>query len=353
MMEFADSSEPVLLFAFWTGVAASALVIAIAVAILLLRYRLRAFTRRRAHFLAQWRPFLAVAIDAVPAHLPELPDEDTESFLILWNHLHQSLRGGVTENLNTIAVRLGIPERALEALTHGGTRERLLAIVTLGHLRERRAIMRLADLTDSPNMTLALYAAKALTRIDPAEAAKLLMPRIVEYRDWPPSLVSGVLAEAGPEAMSLALARCLREASAAELPRLSHLLRNIEPVVRSRVVRELHARGGLDTETIAQCLQALALPTDAELATEYGAHPSWQVRVHAATSLGRIGGREHLDVLRRLLTDPQWWVRYRAAQAIVQLSGLTGVSLDGFRDSLADRYARNMLDHVVAEGQHA
>lgn len=352
MMEFADNSEPVLVFAFWIGVAATCLVIVFAATIVFLRVRLSAFARRNALFLEQWRSLLVSAIDVVPTDLPALALQDTESFLILWNHLHESLRGAVTENLNEVAVRLGIPERALEALTQGSTRERLLAIVTLGHLRERRAIGRLAALTDSPNMTVALYAAKALIRIDTDEAAALLMPRIAEHDDWPPSLVSGVLAEAGAGAMSESLAQCLRAAPSSQLPRLSNLLRNIEPVARGRLVRELHARGDLDTETISQCLQALVLPLDAELAAEYSAHRSWHVRVQAATTLGRIGGHEHLNVLRHLLTDPEWWVRYRAAQAIVQLSGLGGVSLDHVRVSLGDRYALNMLDHVVAEGRH-
>jgi hypothetical protein len=349
---FATSSEPILAFAFWIGVGASGLVVVITLVIIVLRAKMSAFTRRRERFIAQWRPLLVNALYAVPDDLPVFSPADTESFLILWNHLHETVRGDVTENLAAVAMRLDIPRMALLALAHGNTREKLLAIVTLGHLHERNAIAPLGEIAASPNTTLALFAAKALVCIDPVSAANLLLPLITTRTDWPPTLLSGVLAEAGKEAMSVPLARCIREAPSSQLPRLSHLLRNIEPVARGQVVHELHVRGDLDTETISQCLQALTLPVDAGLAVQHSTHPSWYVRVQAAATLGRIGAREHLKVLERLLTDPEWWVRYRAAQAVVQISALTRISLSALRGSLTDRYARDMLDHVVAEGTH-
>lgn len=352
MSAFAASSEPILAFAFWTGAGASGLVVIITLVIIVLRAKMSAFTRRRERFIAQWRPLLVNALYGVPDDLPAFSPADTESFLILWNHLHETVRGDVTENLAAVAGRLDIPRRALTALAHGNTREKLLAIVTLGHLRERSAIAPLAEIAASPNTALALFAAKALVSIDPLAAASLLVPLITTRTDWPPTLLSGVIAEAGKEAMSVPLARCIREAPSSQLPRLSHLLRNIEPVARGRLVRELHARDDLDTETISQCLQALTLPTDAGLAVRHSTHPSWYVRVQAAATLGRIGTREHLDVLERLLGDPEWWVRYRAAQAVVQISTLAGIKLATLRGGLTDRYARDMLDHVLAEATH-
>jgi len=80
-------------------------------------------------------------------------------------------------------------------------------------------------------------------------------------------------------------------------------------------------------------------------------HEDWQGRVQAARALGRVGERSDAARLTRLLGDPQWWVRYRAAQALRELPLLAQADLDAVRASLTDRFALDMLDQVLAEEQ--
>ncbi|MSP98015.1 MAG: hypothetical protein EXR29_12495 [Betaproteobacteria bacterium] len=47
--------------------------------------------------------------------------------------------------------------------------------------------------------------------------------------------------------------------------------------------------------------------------------------------------------------DRVWWVRYRAAQALLKLRGMTAEGIEGVRARLADPYALDMLQHVLAE----
>jgi hypothetical protein len=58
-------------------------------------------------------------------------------------------------------------------------------------------------------------------------------------------------------------------------------------------------------------------------------------------------------VLTRLLCDPVWWVRYRAAHALIQVNGMTAAGIDAVRARLTDNYALDMLDHVQAEAKAA
>jgi HEAT repeat protein len=73
------------------------------------------------------------------------------------------------------------------------------------------------------------------------------------------------------------------------------------------------------------------------------------VRGQTAKVLGRIG--EHSDVNRLipLLADAEWWVRYRAAQALVGVPFLSMAEIELLRHNLADRFARDMLAQALAE----
>jgi HEAT repeat protein len=71
--------------------------------------------------------------------------------------------------------------------------------------------------------------------------------------------------------------------------------------------------------------------------------------MQAATLLGRMGHAEDAGRLEKLLGDAEWWVRFRAAQALVRLPGVGARNLEQIRMRLIDRYARDILGQVVAE----
>jgi HEAT repeat protein len=79
------------------------------------------------------------------------------------------------------------------------------------------------------------------------------------------------------------------------------------------------------------------------------AHPQWIVRVQAAAALGRLGGEEDAQRLQTMLGDPEWWVRYRAGLALVQLPFVSRQSLTALCAQLGDRFAADMLRQVLAE----
>ena len=71
--------------------------------------------------------------------------------------------------------------------------------------------------------------------------------------------------------------------------------------------------------------------------------------MQAAKVLGRVGEREHLALLQSLLDDPEWWVRYRAAQAIASLPFVGPNQLRAMRRKQNDPYARDILNQAMAE----
>jgi HEAT repeat protein len=50
-----------------------------------------------------------------------------------------------------------------------------------------------------------------------------------------------------------------------------------------------------------------------------------------------------------LLSDKEWWVRYRAAQALSRLPSMRSPRLKSIQAKQPDPFARDMLAQVIAE----
>src|SRR5206468_8158260 len=212
-------ADPILIVAFWTGIAALVLTLALALQILRLRLALRARARREARVLARWRPLLnAAIIGEVPALLPPLARADRLHFIKLWVHLQASLRGDAGAALNDIARRLDLHDEARAMLGRRARTERLLAALLLGHLGDRAAWPQLLRMTALDDVTLSLTALWALVRIDPQGAAEVLTPMFVERDDWALSHVAAILKQASAPVAAV-LAGMLPRLPAARLPR--------------------------------------------------------------------------------------------------------------------------------------
>jgi HEAT repeat protein len=69
--------------------------------------------------------------------------------------------------------------------------------------------------------------------------------------------------------------------------------------------------------------------------------------------LAYVGDAQCAEELVRLTTDREWWVRFRSAQALFQLPGLSAAFIVERVAQTGDRYAIQMVHAVqVAQGQH-
>jgi HEAT repeat protein len=75
--------------------------------------------------------------------------------------------------------------------------------------------------------------------------------------------------------------------------------------------------------------------------------------VRAIEVLGRVGTDDDRLQLAPLLSDPEWWVRYRAAQALCALSTANLDRLTRMSTSHRDPFARDILAHALAERRYA
>jgi hypothetical protein len=319
--------------------------------VLALRARSTRLRAEQAEVVKRWRPLLllaAVGDDEAKVVLPPLSRREQAPFLLLWNQMQDGLRGRAHAGLNTLASRLGLHDIARRYAAHGSGGERLLGLNTLGHLARSDDWERLAALLDEPRSFISLAAARALLQIDALAAAPLVLDQFLARSDWPVPRLGTLLREAGADAIGFALAQRLLETDPAQQVRLLPLARVTEAPGRGSVIEAVLAIA-TDRSVLAAALQQVHGPASHARVRELAGHADPQVRSYAALALGRIGSAADLPTLVELLSDRDWWVRYRAAQALQHLPGAGSGVLDTLRSQVDDAYARDMIDQVIAE----
>jgi hypothetical protein len=352
-LAFATASDPIVGLALWAGIGSLVASVAMLAAVLMLRLRALAGAARERRIAKRWQSVLVRCVEsAAPKNRP-LPRSEAHIFLHIWNRMHESLMGEAKQRLNELARALGADQIALRYMRGRNARRRLIAIVTLGNLHDERALEQLVLLLADPSPVVSLRAAQALLRIQGGEALPTLLAALAGRPDWPLARVISLLRELGaPAAVGRALAATMLDALASGNPELLvRLLGLVEAAdaerLRAAVLQVL--RRSRDAQTVAAALAALRHPGDAQVARAFAPHPEWLVRMESARALGRLGTQADLHNLVKLMSDANWWVRYRAAQAIVDLPWLERHQIEHLQRALPDRFAADALRQAIAE----
>jgi HEAT repeats len=343
----------VLTIAYWVSVAVVALVVFLMSYILFLRAVLLLKERRYRALAAMWRPILLNSEENDLGRLPGVKSADRHSFLILWNMLREEKDGDmkVRDWMNRVAVAAGIDRLARQLLEKRGVRKKLLAVVTLGQLRDKSRWDVLCQMAISEHALLSLAAMQAIARIDPAAATPIMVRMVVSRAGWPAAKVASILKDIGPDLVSEPLTAAITAAPDEEKQRLIPFLETCHDAAALSAVRRILEEPH-DDKVIGPCLYVIGKfrdKKDLKLVRQYLAHPRWHVRAHAAACLGKIGTKEDEEKLVALLTDAEWWVRYRAAQAIVNMPFSSVERIHALMGALSDRYAKDILAQAIAE----
>jgi HEAT repeat protein len=106
-------------------------------------------------------------------------------------------------------------------------------------------------------------------------------------------------------------------------------------------------------ETITACLRVFNDASSLDTVRRFLGHARWEVRVQAINALARMGTAEDEPRLIVLLSDAEWWVRYRAAQALCALPSASLKRLEALGAHHTDRFARDIMTHVLSERRAA
>lgn len=277
-------------------------------------------------------------------------------FLKSWLHMQLSLKGAASTRLTEMGRELGLHDLALSQLRSSHYAKRMVALLTLGFLRLPSSVPLLQQRLTQGHSHTAIYAGRALLEIDPrvhaAEVVQGLLGKgeldlalaAVMFKPFRPSLQEAMLSQwprldpsdmvrTTPEQLG-PMVRWLRLARALQLQLPSPLL-----------VPLLHPQE--DIESLIAAIRLFQGEQGIEPLLRLAHHPDWRVRAQVARALAYVGQPATLPLLVELTTDREWWVRFRSAQALFRLPGVTAKLILEKVQATQDRYAIQMVESVA------
>jgi len=341
-------SDPVLFYLASSVVVINALVILLLIQVISIR--IYGVYRHRTEAIGRdiWRPVLAEVMLAYPDNIPRLQRKHRHVFLHEWNKFYFMLRGETTGRLQRLSRQLGLDVVAKRYIRNKSMRNKLLGIVTLGHMQDISSWNQLIDFVHSEHSILSLTAAQALVDIDSKNAMTFLMPHIIKRRDWPLARVAMMINTSDSKQLTATMRKAIEQASEEDIPYILKFLSSthFDPEI-SKLCNQLG--NSSDNRIIATCIKIAKDEHGLKLARKHANNPEWYIRLHVAAVLGRMGLQEDVDILIKLMSDTEWWVRYRSAQSLAQMPFIDAGRLQEIHDSLDDRYARDILQQVISE----
>lgn len=305
----------------------------------------------RQAFRNAWQPLIHEYMAGDAPMLPQLPAERRFDFLLLWLQTAGYVRDEDALRLNELARLLGLPGYVMRLLNGRARGRRLVAMRAAGAMRLQEAVPALRREAASGRMRSELAAVSALLNITPAEAMLALQTLLGHVR-WAPIAVANVVRAAGPDALRV-LAQALRVTPLGQARNLVRVIETLEDVSALPALRERFGAMPDNEEkaAIARALGKLGDDSDRERLLPALSSGLALLRMQAAAALGRLGLLEDVWVLLPLLSDRDWWVRYRAAQSLVELIRGEPNTLAVLRAKIGDRYGLEVLDRAMAEHQ--
>ena len=235
---------------------------------------------------------------------------------------------------------LGYYEECLAKLDSKRSHERGMAAYLLGELDCKQALDKLIPLLCDRSRDVKFAALRSVCQIGSAEAFEVVVKLLHVDKTVPPERVAEVFNKIDRSIETEAI-RILDLDDEDVRVFAAQFLARAKSECAQRAL-EKAALYGLGVDTRARALSSLGLVGGRKsipvLKNCFG-DSAWEVRAQAAKAAGLLGAKSLSSQLSRCLSDKQWWVRHNGAQALGKL-GLPGRrALEKSLDS-HDRFAR-------------
>lgn len=302
---------------------------------------------RLAAFEIEWLPRLMACALGDRVVIVPLKRWQRWPFMKMWLRAQMSLKGSSQERLAALGKAMGCSPMALQRARSPYLSERMVGILALGFLGETQHVPLLLDRLSEGGAQQPVYAGRALLEIDAHAHANTVANALVANAGLDISLTSVVLKPFRPQMANVLLSKSPLPGDSLALPwlRLVHALQLHVPMAMLTPFLQQDK----DIECLISAIRLVQGEQGGAALAAQAQHADWQVRAQVARALGFIGGPAEIPVLTKLLADAQWWVRYRAAQALLKIPGMSADQLMVRAQITQDRYALSMAQAVIAE----
>ncbi len=299
--------------------------------------------------------------------LPVLENESEERPPLLksqWSHvlhLWVDLRAkSATENaarLDKIAREVGLDDVIFAILTPRGysifSRPiwlRILALTAAQWFPSKRVINNLWGALASNNRGIALRACTSLVSLKAENYEKAVIKILFRFPEQAPTIAAEIGAAGGGEILHVLEPFLDRLPNYTITNFISLAERSTDKSLLPLIIEKLHKYR--NSEEAGSLLRAIGNLGGYEQRNEVIPFLNNDIpflRIQAAKTLGRIGDLSDIPLIIPLLSDENWWFRYRAAEAIVNLGGKNYTYLQQMLNNEKDPTVSDILRHVLSE----
>lgn len=285
--------------------------------------------------------------------LQPLSGVELKAATMLTAELAEMTRGTERDGVLARAETLGVPAFLMRRLRSTSAQKRLEAAEVLamfpGHEDAARAV--LSDRNPDVRLGAALALAQRGEAPDPLTLLHQLRVGKDEHSLLLVSLMSDLAAKDSEAVAGLLFERDLSfEAKVAAMDALADLGGEYAPLL-AFMARESDGENELQPR-VFRALGRTGHPAGAVAIVAGLSSAEWSVRASAAEAAGKSGIVAAATRLGELLDDPQYWVRYRAGEALLRL-GPRGVNVLSERVENGDEQTREIAQKILAEGRAA
>jgi HEAT repeat protein len=206
------------------------------------------------------------------------------------------------------------------------------------------------EAAESDNVYVAVHACACLTRLKAANYEQEVVTLLFRFPDQI-AYITAELSQAGATEI-LQLMEPFIDDMPADMA--THFLaladfskdKNLMPLLIRRLAITDEGR---EIAIIVRNIGRLGDSSHLKLIRSFVNHEFDYVRIQALKSVGKLGNEEDVDLILPLLSDKEWWVRYRAARALINLLKQDSDAIQTLLNQLTDKFAKDIITHVFTE----
>jgi len=273
--------------------------------------------------------------------------------LRLWLQLQMVLIGQANDRLCELGRRLGMQDWAWAQADSRHYARRMVALLCLGFLRQADRLEWLQSRLHQGHSHTAIHAGRAMLELNAKTHAWVVARALLDKTELDLSLTAVMFkpyrARLTPAMLSLWSDSAAGEAGqdAARRVRWLRLARALQLQLPSAWLAPM-LQDDVELEALIAAIRLFQAEQGVAPLLKLADHSDWRVRAQVARALSYLGEVGNAPLLVRLTTDHEWWVRFRSAQALLCLPGVTAAQAQEWVLQNGDRYANQMMKAVCA-----
>lgn len=303
-------------------------------------------------FNGRWKPVLMHALYGEILPIPTLKKHECIWLIVEWNKIYETFKGESTNNLDSLKNHIDIMRVMKSLLKSKKYNQKILGILFSGHTKNTESWLYLSELIKDRSPIVSLLSARSLMKINKENAITIFLKGITDRKDWPIDRVIDIYRKHKTHRADRIVAGKI---NAAQRNRNIHAMSQLIPLLPyinrryTFAIKKKLFENPIDDKVISELIKLIDSPFDLPYLNQFCWSDRWHVRLHAINAYGRVATEEQLPVFEEFLSDSEWWVRYRSAEALIDSRIVDTEYLITLSQNHPDRYARDMLTYVLAE----